>query len=429
MKKLRLILPVSSLFVLVLAALVPSSWSADWPQWRGPNRDDVSAEKGLLRSWPQGGPKLLWSYTDAGIGYSGPAVVDDRLYIMGGDGKKTYAYALDVGSHERIWSVEIGPFFENGNGDGPRGTPTVDGDRLYAITGHGDLVCLETAGGKQRWHVNLRKDLGGDMASGWGYTESPLVDGAKLICTPGGKNGTLAAINKDTGAVLWRSKELTDKAIYSSPIVAEADGVRQYIVRTGGGVAGVAADDGRLLWHSDLNAHGISVTTPVYQDHCVYTTTGYGVGCGLVRLTSADGKFKAEKVYDGDARKAIVNHHGGVVLVGDYIYGYSDGKGWVCQEFKTGKVKWASTKLGKGSLTCADGMLYCYTESGGNVCLVEASPDGWREHGRLKIPRESKVNRKGGIWTHPVVANGRLYVRDQDLVFCYDVKDHAAGAD
>jgi outer membrane protein assembly factor BamB len=429
MKTRRLVLPAGCLIAFVVAAPAPSSRSADWPQWRGPNRDDVSQEKGLLSAWPERGPKLLWSYTDAGIGYSGPAIVGDRLYTMGGDGKKTYAYALDIGTHDRIWSTEIGPFYENGNGDGPRATPTVDGDRLYALAGNGDLVCLETATGKQRWHVNLGKDLGGQMASGWGYTESPLVDDDKLICTPGGKKGTLAALNKDTGTVIWRSKDLTDAAVYSSPIVADVDGVRQYILMTGGGVAGVAAQDGRLLWHSDQNAHGITVTTPVYHDHCVYTTTSYGVGCGLVRLTSADGKFKAEKVYDGDARKAMFNHHGGVVLVGEYIYGYSDGKGWVCQEFKTGKVMWASTKLGKGSLTCADGHLVCYTESGGTVCLVEASPSGWKESGRFKIPRESKLNRKGGIWTHPVVANGRLYLRDQDLLFCYEIKDHAAGAD
>jgi outer membrane protein assembly factor BamB len=196
-------------------------------------------------------------------------------------------------------------------------------------------------------------------------------------------------------------------------------------------VAGVAADDGRVMWSSDQNAHGISVTSPVFHDNCVYTTTGYGVGCGLARINVITGEAsqqRAEKVYDKQAAREMYNHHGGVVLVGDDIYGYSDGKGWVCQEFQSGKERWASKKLGKGSLTCADGRLYCYTEGDGTCCLVDASPDGWKEEGRFKIPRTSKLNRQGMIWTHPVVANGRLYLRDQDLLYCYDVKDHAAGS-
>jgi outer membrane protein assembly factor BamB len=416
-----------SLFPLaaLLAFALPAP-AADWPQWRGPNRDDVSGETGLLKSWPKDGPPQLWTFLDAGVGYSGPAVIGDRLYTLGGDGKKTFAYALDVRNHEKVWSTEIGDFFRNGNGDGPRATPTVDGDRLYVLTGAGDLACLETATGKKVWQRSMKKDLSGQMASGWGYTESLLIDGGKVICTPGGKNGSLAALDKKTGDVLWRSTKLTGPAVYSSVVPAEIHGVREYILMTGQGVAGVAAEDGRLMWSSDQNAHGITVSTPVVHDNCVYTTTGYGVGCGLVKITGDASQQKAEKAYEGQARKVMANHHGGVVRVGEYVYGYSDGKGWVCQEFKTGKEVWANNKVGKGSLTYADGRLYCYTEGDGTVCLIDASPDGWKERGRFKIPQQSKLNRQGKIWTHPVVANGRLYLRDQDLLFCYDIKDPGA---
>ncbi len=414
-----------SLFLLAgtLLTLTLAGRAADWPQWRGPNRDDISKETGLLKNWPKEGPKLLWSYDEAGVGYSGPAVVGDRLYSLGGDGTKTLAYAIDVRDPHKVpWCTEIGPFYHNGNGDGPRATPTVDGDHLYVLTGHGDLACLETATGKKVWQLSMQKDLHGQMASGWGYTESPLVDGDKLVCTPGGRDGSVAALDKKTGKVLWRSKDLTAPAIYASLIVADVHGVREYIVRTGQGVAGVAADDGRVMWTSDQNAHGISVATPIFHDNCVYTTTGYGNGCGLVRITGDANHQKAEKVYDAKASRVMFNHHGGVVLVGDYLYGYSDGPGWVCQEFKTGRQVWASKKLGKGSLTYADGRLVCYTENDGTACLVEASPEGWKEHGRFKIPKQSDQNRQGLIWTHPVVANGKLFLRDQDLLFCYDVK-------
>jgi outer membrane protein assembly factor BamB len=414
------------LLVGILLTLTLPLRADDWPQWRGPNRTDVSKETGLLKSWPKGGPPLLWTYNEAGIGYSGPAVVGDRLYLMGGDGTTTYAFALDVRNHDRIWSAELGKFFHNGNGDGPRATPTVDGDRLYVLTGSGDLACLETATGNKVWHLNMHKDLGGEMASGWGYTESPLVDGDRLICTPGGQRGAVAALDKHTGKVLWRSTDYKAKAIYSSPIVAEVHGVREYIARTGSGVVGVAADDGRVMWSSDQNAHGISVATPVFHDDCVYTTTSYGNGCGLVRISGDSSQQKAEKVYDRQASRVMFNHHGGVVRVGDYVYGYSDGPGWVCQEFRTGRKVWSSNKLGKGSLTCADGRLYCYTEDAGTCCLAAASPAGWKEFGRFTIPQTSPLNRQGKIWTHPVVANGRLYLRDQDLLFCYDVQDHGA---
>jgi outer membrane protein assembly factor BamB len=418
---------------VVLACLAPLSlFAADWPQWQGPDRTNVSKETGLLKSWPEGGPKLLWTFDQAGTGYSGPAIVGDRLYTLGGDGKKEFVFALDLKTQDKVWSTDVGRFFPHGNGDGPRGTPTVDGDVLFCLTGHGELLCVETAGGKIRWQKNLKKapkdgGLGGKMASGWGYSESVLVDGDKVVCTPGGEYGALAALDKKTGDVLWRSKELKDPAVYSSIVTADIGGVRQYVQVTGKGVAGVAAADGKLLWHSNQNAHGISVTTPLVAGNKVYVTTGYRVGCGLLDIESTSDGFTAKKVYGerSDETKLMVNHHGGVVLVGKHVYGYSDSNGWVCQELATGKRVWNYQKgdFGKGSLTCADGRLYCYTENGGKVALVEAAPTNWNPTGQFTIPQRSRQNRPNKTWTHPVVANGKLYLRDQEYLFCYDIKD------
>jgi len=412
---------------VLLAALlaVPAARADDWPQWRGPERTEISKEKGLLKDWPRGGPKLLWTYADAGNAYSGPAVVGNRVYTMGTEGDDEVVLALDAGNGKKVWSSKVGRYFDNRWGGGPRGTPTVDGDRLYALGGHGDLVCLNLADGKEVWTKNLNKDLGGQMMSGWGYSESPLIDGEKLICSPGGRKGSLAALDKTNGKVIWRSEGLTDTATYSSVIVAEGGGLRHYIQVTRGGVVGVAPKDGKQLWKVALGFGGPAIIpTPVCHDGHVYATSGYNSGCGLVKLTP-DGSsgISAEKVY---ANKSMTNAHGGVVLYEGHIYGYSDSKGWICQDFKTGKEVWSErSKLGKGSLTCVDGMLICYSERGGNVALIEASPKGWKEHGRFKIPKESSIRSgSGGIWTHPVVANGRLYLRDQDLIFCYDIRSN-----
>jgi outer membrane protein assembly factor BamB len=405
----------------------PALRTGDWPQWRGPDRNDVSKETGLLKTWPKEGPKLLWTFADAGVGYAGFAVVGDRLYTMGADDKKEYVYALDLKTQKKAWSTEIGTRYTNGRGDGPRSTPTVDGDLLYVIGGQGNLVCCKTAGGEKVWEKSLTKDLGGGIPQ-WGYTESPLVDGDQVVCTPGGAKGAVAALNKKTGELLWQSKDFTDRAGYSSLVIAEVGGVRQYVQMTGNSVAGVAAKDGKRLWRFPRNGPVAAIPTPVVAGDLVYATSGYRAGCNLLKLSPSAGGTKEEEVY---ANKDMTNHHGGVVLVDDYLYGYSDDKGWVCQEFKTGKVVWESKKLGKGSLTCADGQFYCYSENDGTVVLVEANPKEWKENGQFTIPQKSKLPRppqqpRNNIWTHPVVANGRLYLRDQELIFCYDVKNGGA---
>ncbi len=408
----------------VAAALLFAA--ADWPQFRGPARDDVSRDTGLLKRWPAGGPKLLWTFEGAGTGYSGPSVVGDRVYLMAGDGKNEFVQALDVQTGKKVWSGEVGPFYTIDHGSGPRGTPTVAGDAVVALGAEGDLACFDRSTGTKRWSVRLTGSdgLGGGLPH-WGYSESPLVDGDRVVCSPGGSRGTLAALDKNSGKVLWRSTELTDPAAYSSVVPGQLAGVRQYVQQTMKGVAAVAPEDGRLLWYHPRAEYRVAVIpAPLVHEGLVYATAGYGAGECLLQPERADGKFTTRDLYAG-ARRVMDNKHGGVVAVGENVFGWSDSNRgeWICQDFRTGKKVWGSKALGRGSVTCADGMLYCYAEKDGTCVLVPASAAGWKEQGRFTIPRHPEHRElDNNVWTHPVVANGRLYLRDQDFLFCYDVK-------
>ncbi|MDH3717132.1 MAG: PQQ-like beta-propeller repeat protein [Planctomycetota bacterium] len=403
-------------FVFLCGMFSPSEAAErNWPQFRGPDRTDVSAEQGLLKEWPDGGPPRVWLYQDAGLGYSGPAIVDDRLFIMGARDGTEHLMALDVAAGKLLWSIELGEEFENRWGNGPRGTPTVDGELVYALSARGNLVCARVTDGSQRWKTTMQA-LGGSTPN-WGYCESVLIDGDRLVCTPGGEEGTLAALNKYTGEVLWQSKDFTDGAQYVSIIAANHNGVRQYIQLTKQTLVGVHADNGDVLWRSPWPGQTAVVPTPIFHDGSVYVTSGYGVGCQRVTLGPG---HEVHQVY---ANKNMKNHHGGVVLVGDHLYGYSDGVGWLCQDFASGEKVWNEKRaLGKGAVTCVDGRLYCLDESDGAVVLAEASPAGWTEHGRFVLEPQTKLRKPAGrIWTHPVVVGGRLYLRDQELLFCFDV--------
>jgi outer membrane protein assembly factor BamB len=415
-----------------LVTLTGLAAAADWPQWQGPDRSNVSRETGLLKSWPKEGPRLLWTFANAGMGYTAPAIVGDRLYSMGARQDKEYLFAVDVKTGRQLWSCEIGPVSDDRGairqGNGPRGTPAVAGGLVYGLGSQGTLVCARADDGSRVWQQSLPKDLEGTRIGWWGWGESPLLDSGRVVCMPGGPKGTVAALDPKSGAVLWRSKGFTDEAGYASLVVSEAGGVRQYVVMTGASVAGVAAADGRLLWRHARHS-GAPVPTPVCFDNFVYATSGYAGRCILLRLTATGGEFQCARVYKN---RNMVNHHGGVLLVSGHLYGYSDTSDWACQDARSGELVpgWGDKAgLGKGSLTCADGHLYCFAEQDGTVALVEANPKVWTERGRFKLPRTSQLPRpkalrgRGNFWTHPVVANGRLYLRDQELIFCYDVKD------
>jgi len=411
-----MILRTTSFCLLVCFVCQSGVRAENWPAWRGADRTDVSTETGLLRQWPEEGPELAWLSKKCGVGYAGFAVVDENVYTMGAYKNDERLICLDAANGDVRWRmVMTESVLENGWGDGPRGTPTVDGEFVYAMAGNGTVVCAKAATGELVWKISLQ-DLGGKVPF-WGYSESVLVDGDQLICTPGGADGALVALNKLNGEKIWQSKDFTDRADYSSVIVAEHGGVRQYIQLTQKTLVGIAADDGRVLWSYPWPGRTAVVPTPIFRDGQVYVACGYGVGCGLVKLT--DGAV--EEVYEN---KVMKNHHGGVILVGDHLYGYSDGLGWVCQNFETGEQVWAEKKaLGKGAIACADGMLYCLDESSGEVALIEATPKGWNEKGRFTLNPQSEFRSpRGKIWTHPTIANGKLYLRDQEIVYCFNIK-------
>jgi outer membrane protein assembly factor BamB len=391
----------------------------DWPQWQGPKRDGLSMETGLLQDWPKDGPVLVWKTTNLGGSYSTPSIAAGRVFAMGyrkkGDSDKEVVYALSERTGKELWHTTIAPANRHvGSGEGPRSTPTVDGDFLYALGVSGDLVCLEAASGKMVWHHNLVKEFDGAVPE-WGYSESPLVDGPKVIATPGGKKATMAAFDKMTGQTIWTAQvPKGDGAQYSSAIVADAQGQRQYVQFMHRGVVSVAAEDGKFLWRYDHPANGTAnISTPIFYKDGIFAASAYGRGGGLAKLMRDGDTTTATEVY---FTREMENHHGGMVVIDGYLYGANGGQ-LACLEFSTGDVKWQSGKPGKGSIQFADGRLY-YRNEGGPVYLIEPNPNKYVEHGKFKQPDRSRNN----AWAHPVVANGHLYIADQAVLLCYDVK-------
>jgi outer membrane protein assembly factor BamB len=421
-----------TLTVLCLClSVIPATGSAnlgkpapDWPQWRGPGRDGVSQERGLLKQWPPEGPKLLWQVNDIGDGYSTPSVVGTRIYLMSNRGfDNEFVQALSTQDGKPVWTTRVGNV---GNANDflyakARSTPTVDGDSIYALGSDGDLACLETKSGKIRWQKSLRKEFGGKPGV-WAYAESPLVDGDVVIVTPGGEQATMVALNKKTGAVIWKSAiPGGEQAAYASAIVVQTGGRKQYVQFLSKGIVGVDARTGQFLWRYAEPVKGMAqMVTPVARDGYVYGGA-HGVGGGTVRLKTKGDGVVAEQVYFA---RGLPCNIGGSVLVGDYLYGTAM-EGLVAVEFATGKVKWQGEGIGPGSLAYADGQLYVHGENG-DVALVEASAEAYREKGRFTPPTQPKRKRLGPYpekaWAYPVIANGRLYIRDNETLWAYDIK-------
>jgi outer membrane protein assembly factor BamB len=402
---------------------------ADWPQWRGPNRDGVCSETGLLKSWPADGPKLLWEITGLGPGYSSMSIVDGRLYTMGDisldSGQAQFVLAYDLATHERIWAAKVGPIHNDG---GPRCTPTVDNGLVYAIGTSGDLVCLDAKTGSVRFSRNFENELGGKNPD-WRYSESPLIDGDKLLCTPGGRDAVMAALNKKTGELIWKCSmpdiggKGKDEAGYSSIVVTEAGGVRQYVQLTNKGLIGVAAKDGRFLWgYSKIANNVANIPTPIVYGNFIFCSTAYGAGSALLELTAGGDGVDTKEIYFLNAN-TLQNHHGGLVRVGDYIYGgHGHGQGKpICIEAKTGKVMWQKDQPGGGSAAVlyADGNLYFRYEDN-TLALIEADPQNYNLISTFKLP--NKPGMSGPGWSHLVIVDGRLYIRHSDVLMVYDIK-------
>ncbi len=401
-----------------------SAWAEDWPQWRGPNRDGKSADTGLLKEWPKDGPPLAWKITGLGGGYSAPSIAAGRIFGMSNRGTDEVVWALSETDGKELWVTRLGPAFKEQapqGKEGPGCTPTVDGERLYVEGLGGDVACLQVKDGKIVWQLSLTRDFGGRVPR-WSYRESPLIDGDKVIYTPGGADAILVALDKLTGKTIWKSQVPGGSgAAYASAIAIDFDGQRQYVQLTQKTLVGVAASDGKFLWRYDppANRMGINCSTPLYQDGLVFAASAYGAGGGLVKLSKDANGVKAEEVY---LTKKMQNHHGGMILLDGSLYGANggnEGGSLVCLDFKTGNVLWDGRDSGapKGSLALADGRLYYRAESG-TMLLIEPNPKQYVERGRFEQPDRSKQP----AWPHPVIANGKLYLRDQDVLLCYNIK-------
>jgi outer membrane protein assembly factor BamB len=402
--------------------------SFDWPQWQGPGRDAVSKERGLLKEWLKEGPPLAWKVKGLGGGDSAPSVAAGRVFGMSNRGDEEVVWTLSEKDGKELWVTRLGPAFPQRmpqSKEGPGCTPTVDGERLYVLGMGGDLACLQVKDGKILWQRSLTHDFGGRVPT-WSYRESPLVDGDWVVCTPGGEGATLAALDKATGKTVWKSQVPGNPGpAYASVIAIDFGGQRQYVQFTQRALVGVAASDGKLLWRYDRAASrtGINCSTPVHHDGLVFAAAAYGTGGGLVKLSKdGNGGVKAAEVY---FTKRMQNHHGGMILHDGCLYGADGGNegGYLlCLDFKTGKVLWDERDRGlngvpKGSVAFADGRLYYRTENG-TMLLIEPSPKQYVERGRFDQPDRSRKP----AWSHPVLANGKLYLRDQDVLLCYDVK-------
>ncbi|MBM4003755.1 MAG: pyrrolo-quinoline quinone [Planctomycetes bacterium] len=419
-----------SILVLLAAfgtALSAADSSKDWPSFRGPDRTGVARETGLLRAWPENGPRLVWQGDGAGRGYASLAIAGDRIYTLGdspstAEDKDEYLSAFDRKSGKLLWQTKTGPAWTSGqeSWQSSRSTPTIDGPRVYVLTPHGVLVCCDAAIGKEFWKRDLKAEFEGRKGDPWGYSESVLVDGDRLICTPGGEKNTMVALDKKTGATLWTADRANDRgAGHASAVIATVGKDRVYVQVTASGPMGVRASDGKLLWFYDIEKTTAVIPTPIVRDDLVFFSVGYGRGGALLKqVPSADGGVKIEEIYGLNTE--LNNKHGGVILIGDHLYGDSNDQGIpFCAELMTGKVVWkkrASAGSGSASLAGADGMLFIHFANG-TMALAAADPSEFKELSTFKLPKNG--NRPS--WSHPVIVDGKLMLREDDLILCYDL--------
>ncbi len=417
-----------------LSPLQPTDTDRDlsnWPQWRGPHRDGKSPDQGLLQQWPEGGPPLAWRADGIGAGFSSVSLSHGHAFTMGDLGDKQYAFAVSLGDGAIVWKTEVGRAWED-DYSGPRSTPTVDEGNLYLLTTDGDLVCLEAMSGKERWRKSLPAEFDGaiglaDSTYEWKFSESPLVDGNRVIVTPGHRDAALVALDKATGEPIWRSSipELGDRGLdgsgYSSVVISHGGGIKQYVQLIGRGLIGVEAETGLFLWGYNRVANDVAnISTPIIHDDYVFASTGYQTGAALLKLHRDGEGIRAEEIYFID-HTVMQNHHGGMILHDGYIYtGTGHNKGFpLSVKFSTGAVAWGPVRnegADSAAIAFADGRLY-FRYQKGLMILVEATPEEYREHGSFRIPDVSKPS-----WPHPVIAGGHLYLREQNSLFCYDVR-------
>jgi outer membrane protein assembly factor BamB len=397
--------------VLIAAGLAwPSAQPAEWHQWRGPHRDGISAETGLLQRWPSHGPPQVWRAAGAGEGYSSFSASAGRLYTLGARGGTEYLSAFDLETGRKLWEQPNGQRFRNDRGDGPRSTPTVDGNRLFVFGGSGDLTSFDAATGDRIWHVNVVRDHGG-VVPYWGYSESPLIVSDRVLVNVGGRGASIVAFDKTNGTVLWRSE--SDEAGYSSPMLLRTGSLSQVVYFTGRRALAVDARDGRLLWsYPRVSNRTANIATPIVRGTQVFLSSDYGTGGALLQVKAAGNLANADEVY---FTRDMRNHHASSVLVDEHLYGFS-GSILTAMRFASGEVAWRDRSVGKGSVIVADGRLYLYSENG-VVGLAEATPDGYREHGRFRIQQGNLPT-----WSHPIITGGRLILRDQDTVYAFDVR-------
>jgi len=406
---------VSSLCVLFLFSPVILAQEPDWNQFRGPNRDNHSFSKGIAKSWPAGGPRLIQKIDTLGNGFSNLAFVGDTIFTAGDFDGRAFVIALDRATKAIKWRTDIGRAGRIANHATPQSTPASDGDAIYIMGPHGDFVALDAKSGEIRWRKDVREEFGGSFMGNWGFAMSPLLDGDRIVVPVGGGSGTLIAFDK-SGNVLWRTTNILDAAAYTSVVPVVIEGVRQYLLLTGNNLIGLSPTDGKILWGANFPGDVPAVCSdPALSGNVIMASAHYNVGAYFYRISKEGDAFKAFDFHGDDQR--LISHHGGIVAIGNYFYLLTN-QSMVCVEAATGNIVWEDRSVGKGSLTYVDGMLILRSERGdGTIALIEATPEGYRERGRFDQPNRSDRN----SWTYPVIVDKKLYIRDQNVLLVYDL--------